>query len=59
MQCKQATELISLAYEQSLSVQQKFRLKLHLAICPYCRAFRHNNHKLHLLIKQHCRQEHL
>ncbi|KMK51424.1 hypothetical protein RO21_06365 [[Actinobacillus] muris] len=58
MQCKQATELISLAYEQSLSAQQQFRLKLHLVICPYCRAFRRNNHKLHQLIKQYCRQDH-
>ncbi|WP_244151969.1 zf-HC2 domain-containing protein [Rodentibacter myodis] len=53
MRCKQATQFISLSYEQPLSTYQKIRLKTHLLICPYCRAFGKNTKRLHHLLKDY------
>ncbi|WP_456300212.1 zf-HC2 domain-containing protein [Rodentibacter haemolyticus] len=57
MQCKQATQFISLSYERPLSVYQKIRLKTHLLICPHCRAFGKNTERVHHFLKNYCQGE--
>jgi len=37
--CKQATFLISKKEEHMLTLREKFRLYVHLAICEFCRRF--------------------
>lgn len=51
--CRRITELISLSQEQPLSTQEQLKVKMHLAICPMCRAFEQNNQMLKEMIQEH------
>ena len=51
MKCNQVTKFISLHQEKHLSLLTQGRVYLHLAICPYCRAFHKNCHKMHQLMR--------
>ena len=37
--CKDATHLISESHERSLTIRERWALKLHLMMCVYCRRF--------------------
>ncbi|MDO4698757.1 MAG: zf-HC2 domain-containing protein [Pasteurellaceae bacterium] len=50
--CKEITELISYSNEYKLNFRQDCAVKMHLLICPYCRAFKQNNAQLRSLINQ-------
>ncbi|WP_255463338.1 zf-HC2 domain-containing protein [Microbulbifer sp. YPW1] len=39
MQCKQATQLLSLRQERPLNRREKFSLRIHLMLCKGCRNF--------------------
>lgn len=39
MQCKQATQLLSLRQERPLNRREKFSLQFHLMLCKGCRNF--------------------
>ena len=52
LNCKKITELISLEYEQPLTLKQKIELKLHLMMCPRCRGFARNSEKVEQMMKQ-------
>ncbi|MDG6260426.1 zf-HC2 domain-containing protein [Glaesserella parasuis] len=54
LNCQQISELISLQQEQSLCKSQYIQLKIHLMLCPYCRAFKRNTDKLNLFLKGFC-----
>lgn len=40
LNCKEATRLLSAAQDRQLSLAEKARLEMHLAICQGCRNFR-------------------
>lgn len=40
LNCRQATQLISEQQERALSVTERLRLRMHLALCDGCRNFR-------------------
>ncbi len=50
MKCNQVTKFISMHQEKPLSLLTQGRVYLHLAICPYCRAFAKNCKKMHKLM---------
>lgn len=50
MKCKQASQLISQSQEKPLPLLKQGRVYMHLAICPYCRAFAKNCKKMHKLM---------
>lgn len=37
--CKKATELIEIKQEKKISLTQGLRLRLHLMMCSYCKAY--------------------
>ncbi|MGQ5524614.1 zf-HC2 domain-containing protein [Chitinimonas sp. PSY-7] len=39
MNCKEATRMVSEGLDRELALGEKFRLRLHLLICDYCRNF--------------------
>jgi hypothetical protein len=39
LNCKQASQLVSRALDEELSLRERFALKLHLLICKYCSRF--------------------
>ncbi len=47
MKCRQVTQLISKHQENPLALLEQGQVYLHLAICPYCRAFHKNCQKMH------------
>ena len=51
MKCRQVTQLISKHQENPLALLEQGQVYLHLAICPYCRAFHKNCHKMHQLMR--------
>lgn len=51
--CYNITELSSLSQEQPLSAHEQLKVKLHLLICPACRAFDQNNRTLKQIIQRH------
>ena len=51
MKCNQVTKFISMHQEKPLSLLTQGRVYLHLAICPYCRAFHKNCQKMHQLMR--------
>lgn len=56
MNCKKATELISLNCEQKLKITERIPLHIHLSFCSKCRYFKHNNEKLRNILKAYCHQ---
>ena len=51
MKCRQVTQLISKHQEDPLTLLEQGQVYLHLAICPYCRAFHKNCQKMHQLMR--------
>lgn len=45
MKCRQLTQLISKHQENPLTLLEQGQVYLHLAMCPYCRAFHKNCQK--------------
>lgn len=39
LNCKQAASLISQSQDRPLSRSEKWRLRLHLYLCPHCRRY--------------------
>ncbi|KOE70196.1 hypothetical protein RO04_09385 [Aggregatibacter actinomycetemcomitans] len=56
MKCKQVTKLISDGQEKPLSLLQHSQVYIHLAICPYCRAFARNCAKMHDMMHEFAEQ---
>ncbi|MDU8923968.1 zf-HC2 domain-containing protein [Pasteurellaceae bacterium LIM206] len=57
MRCKETTRLISAAQERKLALHESVGVKLHLTVCPHCRAFAHNCKQLHSLMKNFARYD--
>ena len=56
MKCRQVTQLSSKHQETPLSLLEQGQVYLHLAICPYCRAFAKNCKKMHKLMRDFSEQ---
>lgn len=50
MNCKQASQLISRTLDETLSLRERFALKLHLYLCKYCSRFSQQLHSLHIAL---------
>lgn len=50
MNCKQASQLISRTLDETLSIRERFALKLHLYLCKYCSRFSQQLHNLHIAL---------
>jgi len=51
MNCKQASQLISRTLDETLSLRERFALKLHLYLCKYCSRFSQQLHNLHIALR--------
>jgi hypothetical protein len=51
MNCKQASQLISRTLDETLSLRERFALKLHLYLCKYCSRFSQQLHNLHITLR--------
>ena len=51
MRCRQATRLISDAHERELALDELLGLRVHLLICPHCRQFQRNCHRLSQMMR--------
>ncbi|TCT15173.1 putative zinc finger protein [Bibersteinia trehalosi] len=52
LNCKEATQLLSLRCEQKLRFKQQLQLKVHLMVCGRCRGFAKNNQLLDQMMKE-------
>ncbi|AHG82459.1 hypothetical protein F542_17440 [Bibersteinia trehalosi USDA-ARS-USMARC-188] len=52
LNCKEATQLLSLHCEQKLRFKQQLQLKVHLMVCSRCRGFAKNNQLLDQMMKE-------
>ncbi len=50
--CKEATHLVSDAYERELKFTERFRLRLHLMICGLCRKHASSIHFMNRLFER-------
>lgn len=50
LKCKQASQLVSRALDEKLSMRERFALKLHLLICKYCSRFSQQLNTLNVAI---------
>ncbi|WP_246590189.1 zf-HC2 domain-containing protein [Marinobacterium ramblicola] len=60
MACKRATELMSLRIDRELTLAEKSSLRLHLAICRYCRRCEKQMAMLHRIAarrRENCDQQ--
>lgn len=39
LDCKQTSQLISQSLDRSLTVRERFAMRLHLLVCQYCKQF--------------------
>lgn len=51
--CRTITELVSLSYEEPLTLVQKLSVKMHCCFCQECRQFDKNNQMLKNIIAKH------
>ena len=51
LSCIQASQIISQSLDRPLTLRERFTLKLHLAICKYCKRFSQQVQTLHVAIK--------
>ena len=52
LSCKQASQIISQSLDRSLTMRERFALKLHLLICKYCKRFSQQIQTLRVAMKQ-------
>lgn len=52
LNCKEATQLLSLRCERKLRFKQQLQLKVHLMVCSRCRGFAKNNQLLDQMMKE-------
>ncbi|WP_109080569.1 MULTISPECIES: hypothetical protein [Aggregatibacter] len=57
MKCQNVTKLISESQEKPLSLLKNGQVYMHLAICPYCRAFARNCKEMHKMMQDFSTQE--
>ncbi len=55
--CKQATELISKAMEEPLSLTESIALKIHLFVCECCEQFKKQLHLVRAVFRRHPEDE--
>ena len=51
LSCIQASQIISQSLDRPLTLRERFTLKLHLAICKYCKRFSQQVQTLRVAIK--------
>ena len=51
LDCKQTSQLISQSLERSLTLRERFALRLHLLFCKYCTQFSQHLQTLHVAMK--------
>ena len=49
--CKRATELLSKAVDEKLSIRERLALNIHVRICSYCKEFGSHIKSLHQVFK--------
>jgi len=52
LDCRQASQLISQSLDRSLTLRERFALKLHLFICEFCRQFSQHMQTMRVAIKR-------
>ncbi|WP_227718310.1 zf-HC2 domain-containing protein [Microbulbifer sp. Q7] len=57
MNCKQATQLLSLQQERPLSRREKFSLRFHLMLCKACRNFSTQMDSLRTISRRYAKGE--
>ncbi len=51
LNCKQTSQLISQSLDRSLTLRERFALRLHLLVCKYCKQFSQHLQTLRVAIK--------
>ena len=51
LDCKQTSQLISQSLERSLTLGERFALRLHLFVCKYCKQFSQHLQTLRVAMK--------
>jgi hypothetical protein len=52
LDCKQTSQLISQSLDRSLTLRERFALRLHLIVCKYCKRFSQHMQTLRVALKQ-------
>ena len=52
LDCKQTSQLISQSLDRSLTLRERFALRLHLLICKYCKQFSQHIQTIRVALKQ-------
>ncbi|MDO4431380.1 MAG: zf-HC2 domain-containing protein [Lonepinella koalarum] len=52
LNCQKITELVSLSQEQKLTLKQYMEVKIHLMLCPHCKAFKQNCQQIDKLMRE-------
>jgi len=51
LDCKQTSQLISQSLDRSLTVRERFAMRLHLLVCQYCKQFSQHMQTLRVAFK--------
>ena len=51
LDCKQTSQLISQSLDRSLTLRERFALRLHLFVCKYCKQFSQHLQTIRVAIK--------
>lgn len=51
LDCKQTSQLISQSLDRSLTLRERFALRLHLIVCKYCTRFSQHLQTLRIALK--------
>ena len=52
LDCKQTSQLVSQSLDRSLTLRERFALRLHLLICKYCKQFSQHMQTIRVALKQ-------
>ena len=52
LDCKQTSQLISQSLDRSLTLGERFALRLHLFVCKYCKQFSQHLQTIRVALKQ-------
>ena len=52
LDCKQTSQLISQSLDRSLTLRERFALRLHLFVCKYCKQFSQHLQTIRVALKQ-------
>ena len=52
LDCKQTSQLISQSLDRSLTLRERFALRLHLLVCKYCKQFSQHMQTIRVALKQ-------